>query len=418
MRKERWIVPVVVVLAIAWAAAQYVASLLFERELARALADLQARGDLRVTRSDVAPGWLSSRGTIHLSPLLGHSWHLALPYEARHGVLDTSVVGQLSLHVGEQDRRLFGDSLPSAPPRWEAHYRTLGGTLKGELRLAPFVISQTPPRQSPRLLRFEGGRIAFDGVYGDWRTRIWLAPWRLSDGDALLEVGPSMLESRYAYTPGALHFTQHDKLTIEQLSLRHPRVDLDGQALVVETRTLLDDSELRLQSQMTVGEVRSGEQMLLDGTATLDLSRINATALRELISILQRKTALGTVSPADAESNSALDRALVALLKDSPRLDLRRVDLASPMLGLAVKGDGALIFDARQLDELSPMALDDPAMRERFRRRLDGDFEWEDVPAVVALWLGQPLDTRSVTVDVVKGRVRINGRPLPPLFDR
>ena len=53
MRKERWIVPVVVVLALAWAVAQYLASLLFERELERALADLEARGDLRISRDDV-----------------------------------------------------------------------------------------------------------------------------------------------------------------------------------------------------------------------------------------------------------------------------------------------------------------------------------------------------------------------------
>ncbi len=44
MRKERLIVPVVVALAVAWLVAQYLASLLFERELARALDDLEARG--------------------------------------------------------------------------------------------------------------------------------------------------------------------------------------------------------------------------------------------------------------------------------------------------------------------------------------------------------------------------------------
>ena len=74
MRKERWIVPVVVVLAVAWAVAQYLASLLFERELARALADLEARGDLRISRSDVRQGWLSSSGVLHIAPLIGHAW--------------------------------------------------------------------------------------------------------------------------------------------------------------------------------------------------------------------------------------------------------------------------------------------------------------------------------------------------------
>ena len=39
MRKERLIVPVVLGLALVWAVAQYAASLLFERELARTLAE-------------------------------------------------------------------------------------------------------------------------------------------------------------------------------------------------------------------------------------------------------------------------------------------------------------------------------------------------------------------------------------------
>src|SRR5690554_6972131 len=76
MRKERLIVPVVVVLAVVWAVAQFLASLLFERELARALADLEARGELVVERSEVERGWLTSSGSVQVSPLLGDGWHL------------------------------------------------------------------------------------------------------------------------------------------------------------------------------------------------------------------------------------------------------------------------------------------------------------------------------------------------------
>ena len=416
MRKERWIVPVVVVLALAWAVAQYIASLLFERELERALADLEARGDLRISRDDVEQGWLRSSGVLHVAPLIGHAWHLAIPYEARHGVLDTSVFGRLDVHVGDADRRLFGDAMPASPPRWEAHYRTLGGTLQGELRLAPFLISQSPSGEAPRSLQFSGGRIAFDGVYGDWRTQVLLEAIELRDGDAVLEIGPLHHESRYAYTPGALHFTQQDKLTLDAVSLRHPQVNLDGTELVLEARTLLDDSELRLQSTLTIGEVRSGDDMLVDGEVSLELSRINAEALRSVVALARHKTALGTVSLEDAEAYSAMDRALAQLLKDSPRLDLKDVDLDSPMLGLSLKGEGVLVLDPRDLASLSLLSLDRPEMRERFRQRLDGDFEWREPPAVVALWLGLPLDTSMLGIDVVKGRLRVNGRPVPPLL--
>lgn len=44
MRKERLIVPLLVVLLLAWLSAQAVSSWLFEREMARTLADLEARG--------------------------------------------------------------------------------------------------------------------------------------------------------------------------------------------------------------------------------------------------------------------------------------------------------------------------------------------------------------------------------------
>ncbi|ALM51664.1 DUF945 family protein [Halomonas huangheensis] len=413
MRKERWIVPVVVVVALAWAVAQYLASVLFERELARALADLQARGDLQVSRTEVERGWLNSSGVIHLSPLLGHSWHLVMPYEARHGVIDTSIVGDLNIHVGEDDRLLFGEALASAPPYWEAHYRTLGGSLSGELKLAPFVISQSPLNDEPRSLSFGGGLVNFSGIYGDWRVQLQMEPWQLRDGnDAVLEIGPSRLESRYAYTSGALHFSQQDRLTIDALSLRHPLASIDGTNFVVQTHTVLDDSELRVQSQLDVGEIYSGEQLLLDGVLSLEVSRINADALRELLALLQRRATEGVPS----DQREELDRALANLLQDSPRLDIAGIDLESPMLGLSVKGDGTLILDSRRLDELSPLELQDPDMRKRFIARLDGDFEWAEVPAMVALWLGQPLGTDTVTIDVVKGQLWINGRPLPPVL--
>lgn len=416
MRKERWVVPVLVVVALAWAIAQYLASVLFERELSRAMADLQARGDLRLSRSETERGWLNSSGVIHVRPLIGRAWHLALPYEARHGVLDTRIIGDLHFHVGDDDRPLFGDSLSSAPPHWEANYRALGGTLKGELKVAPFVISQSPHNDEPRSLRFGGGLIRFSGIYGDWRVQLQMEPWQLRDGDdALLEIGPAELESRYAYTSGALHFSQQDRLTIDALSLQHPLANIEGSNLVLEVRTLLDDSELRMQCLLNVGELHSGEQLLLDGMAAVEVSRINAEALRELLALLQRRTTGGGTGD-DAPNQQQLDQALVNLLRDSPRLDITEVSLDSPMLGLSLQGEGTLVLDSRRLDELSPLALNDPAMRERFLERLDGDFEWREVPAMVALWLGQPLDTKSLTVDVAKGQLWLNGRPLPTLI--
>jgi hypothetical protein len=410
MRKERLIVPVVLGLAVFWAVAQYLAALLFERELVRALIDLEARGELVVERSEVERGWLSSSGIVQISPVLGDGWQLELTYLARHGVFSTRVEGEARPLAGPHQVRLFGDWLPSSPPRWHARYQTLGGTLEGSIQLAPFLVSQ-----GARELDFRGGQLSFGGQQGDWRLRARTQPWRLTDGVATLEAGPASLESRYAYTAGAHHFTQHDLLSIDHLAWQQPGLELEANEIVYRSHMLLDDSELRIDSELTLREVLAAEQVLLTGRVAMELSRINADAVREALAALSQEAAKAhRLEP--RELLVRLEPELVALLKDSPRLDLSEVDLESPMLGLTARGNGALFFDPRRLDELSPSRLGDEAEQARWLSRLDGDATWQEVPTVVALWLGLPLGTRDLEIDVIRGRVRVNGRPLPPLW--
>ncbi|MDI5890899.1 DUF945 family protein [Halomonas rhizosphaerae] len=413
MRKERLIVPLVVGLALLWGIAQYLSGVFFERELARALEDLAARGELAVKRSDVDRGWLESRGTIHLTPRFGQAWHLELPYVARHGVASTRIDGELRPHLGPGDRRLFGDALPSTPPTWQARYRTLGATLEGRLELAPFIVSQ-----GGRELDFRGGRITFGGVYGDWRLQARLEPWRLSDGPATLEAGPTTLESRYAYTEAAYHFSQQDLLKVERLAWHQPDLELDAHGLLLHSRTVLDEQELRVESELTLDRLVTAEQVLLSGRVAMELSRINADALRSVLAVLRDEAARGDAAQGGRELLTRLEPQLLAMLQDSPRLDIHAIALDSPMLGLEARGDGALFFDSRQFAELNLIALGDPHEQARWRARLYGDLTWHQVPKVVALWLGLPLDTQDLEIDVVRGRVRINGRPLPPVLER
>ena len=413
MRKERLIVPVVVGLALLWAVAQAIASLLFERELVRALEDLAARGDLLVERSDVERGWLESSGTLHLTPRFGRAWHLALPYEARHGVINTRIDGTLKPHLGLADRRLFGDLLPSSPPRWQARYHTLGATLRGRLVLSPFFVSQ-----QARALEFRGGEVTFSGVYGDWRLQADLAPWRLSDGATTLETGPVTLESRYAYTEDAYHFTQQDLLKVEGLTWRQPDLALDASGLMLQSRTTLDEAELRVESELTLDRLMAADEVLLTGRLAVELSRINADALRRVLAVLRDEAARGETDREGGALLARLEPDLLGMLEDSPRLDIHAVDLDSPMLGLDARGDGALFFDAGALEALNLAALDQPEEQARWRSRLYGDVTWDQVPPVVALWLGLPLGTEDLAIDVVRGRVRINGRPLAPILER
>lgn len=408
MRKERLIVPVLAGLALAWALAQTVAGLLFERELARAVEDLQARGELSIRRSDVERGWLTSRGVLHLSPLFGDAWHLDVAYRARHGVLGTSLDGSLRPHLPAEGETAPDDAALS-PPTWKAGYNPFTASFDGVLTLSPVVF-----HQQGRTLSLEGGRLAFQGEAGDWRLRARLAALDLEDGDTRLRAGPLVLESRYTYTEGAEHFNQRDRLRVQGLAWRSPELALDADEITLRTRTVLDASELRLRARLDLGQILAGEEVLLAGGLTAELSRIEAGALRDLVDRLRREAARGHAGD-DHDAVAELAPALRALLVDSPRLDILAADLDSPMLGLSLDGRGVLVFDGRDLEALDPLALDEPGERAEWRRRLDGDFLWQDLPPVIALWLGLGLDTRELQIDVARGQVRLNGRPLPPL---
>lgn len=205
---------------------------------------------------------------------------------------------------------------------------------------------------------------------------------------------------------------------MQGLAWRQPDLALDASGLVLHSRTTLDEAELRIQSELTLDRLMAADEVLLTGRLAAELSRINADALRRVLAVLRDEAARGET---DRESGALLARLepdLLGLLADAPRLDLHTVDLDSPMLGLDARGDGALFFDADDLEALDLAALDDPEEQARWRERLYGDVTWDQVPPVVALWLGLPLGTEDLAIDLVRGRVRINGRPLPPILER
>lgn len=402
MRLERLIVPILSVLALGWAVAQTMAGLLFERELTRAMADLQARGELRIQRSGVSRGWLASRGVLHLSPALSDSWHLDVTYRARHGIFGTDLDGTLRSHLerGEGDG---GAAHDGQSPRWKARYHTLTSTFDGALELSPVEL-----RQHDRSLTLKGGRVAFHGGVGDWQVRARLESVRLEDGDRRFEGGPFVLESRYAYTQGAYHFSQDDLLRLANLRWVSPDLTLAGDEALLTSHAVLDEEELRVHGTLELGRVYAAGEVLLSGSLSLELSRLNADALRELLGQLRTEA-----TRANGISSRALASSLRRLMRDSPRLDILDVSLDSPMLGVNLSGNGVLVFDARDLEALNPLDLASKAEQARWRRRLDGDFLWRKLPPVVALWLRLPLGTQDLQIDVVRGRLRINGRPLP-----
>ena len=413
MRKERLIVPVLAALTVAWLVAQLVSSVLFERSLSQALGDLEARGEWRVKRITSDPGWLSSQGTILLSPLLGRPWRLELTYDARHGILASDITGTLRPRLDGAFQQAVGSVSAPSMPRWEGRYQTYTGRSEMHVALPPLVITQ-----HGRKLAVRGARLQLRGVYGDWRLQGKLEQLSLTDHDARLSLGPVALESRYTYIDGAYHFNQHDNLRIEQLTLSHPKLNLAFSPLVIHTDMALDERELRIDGELTLDGVRLTEEApdasALNGRVQVTLSRLNADAVRRVFAQLRQETAWGDSDMPVAEGIlQRLEPALLRVLADSPRLDISAIALESPLLGIPVEADGTLFFDARALDELSITALDQPAMQARFLDRLDGDITWHDAPTVAALWLGLPLSARELTFDLVQGTWRVNGRALP-----
>ncbi|GAA3898452.1 hypothetical protein GCM10022228_06380 [Halomonas cibimaris] len=418
MRKERLIVPVLALLVIAWLAAQLVSSVLFERSLSQALADLQARGEWRVKRLDNDAGWLNSQGTVLLSPLLGRPWQLRLDYRARHGIVTSDITGRLRPLLDGALQKAVGEvSAPSAP-RLTGRYYTYSGRSEMRLTLAPLTVTQRD-----RTLRVRGARLKLRGVYGDWRLTAGLDELALVDGEARLALGPASLESRYTYTDGAYHFYQHDRLRIEKLSLAHPDLALRAAPLELHTDMTLDERELRIDGELTFDNVwlpdKAPQTPAFNGHLAATLSRLDADAVRGVFARLREdalhsETLRGDAAAADAGGVvERLSPLLRQVLRESPRLDISDIALTSPLLNIRVDADGALFFDARRLEALDPARLDEPAMQARFRRRLDGDITWHGAPAVAALWLGLGLEERELTFDLVRGRWRVNGRPLP-----
>lgn len=416
MRKERLIVPTLAVIAVVWVAAQLLSSILFERSLHQALEDLEARGEWRVSRTESRQGWLSSHGRLILSPLLGRPWRLELNYNARHGILSTDVEGSLLPRLDTVLQQAVGEVTAPSVPRWQGRYHTLSGHSELRLALAPFVI-----QQNGRELSVRGARLRLEGVFGDWRMRAMLDQLTLTDGMSQLAVGPTVLESRYTYTDGAYHFSQRDHLNIETLQLSYPAFVMQLSPLDLRSHMILDEGELRIKGELEVGDVlvpsEAPDTPLMNGRIEMELSRLNADAVRHGIRRLRQEAAWGDSSLPMAEGLLArLEPDLRNMLSDSPRLDVMTVAIDSPLLGIRLDADGALFFDARKLDELSVVDLDKDKEQAKWLERIDGDFTWREAPTVAALWLGLPLGTRELQFDVIRGVWRVNGRPMPELW--
>ncbi|QJQ96919.1 MULTISPECIES: DUF945 family protein [Halomonadaceae] len=413
MRKGKLVVVALGVLGVGYLAAQAYSSTMFERELSGALENIKQRQDVQVSRAQVSRGWFISRGEVHLVPLNGDEWRLVIPYTARHGLLATRAEGAVSLTLGEAGEPLFGERVEAPMPRWAAEYRTLEQTFQATLHMAPFE-DQRPGW----LLAFGGTDLTLEGRRGDMTLSGQVAAWQWSRGSEFLAAGPLVLESQYRYDGAPGHFLQRDDLHLSRLSYRQghgPAWELD--ALSYRGETKLGSDSLDLTARLSLGEARLGAQPILAGQLDLALTRIDADGVRALADHLRDEVALlKAEGELDAALLARLEPYLLDMLIDSPRLVVESLRLASPVLDMQIALDGALTFTGDNVEELSLRNLDDPIQQQRWRSRLNGHFICHDLPLLVSLQLGLPLDTTELSIDVIDGEVWLNQQAMPSLF--
>ncbi|MGC3873181.1 DUF945 family protein [Halomonas sp. GXIMD04776] len=432
MRKVWFAVATVVVLGAGYLGAQAYSSHVFERELSRTLEHARANPQWQVTRDEVERGWFHSRGRLQLSHIDNAQWRLSLPYDARHGLLSTRISGALqgyrheasntsgegrndSVESPVQGRTaLFGDILDSAEPRWVTTLHTLDRRAKGRLDIPSFTLSREEGQLSS-----EGAEFTLDGHVSDISIKGSIAPLKLRSEAAKIVTGPLSIDSRYQVADGGKSLFQHSELSLDRLHYTNrQQAPITLLGLSYEGDSRLDD-QLTINASIALDEARVAGEAMLSGRLDVRLDRLNGNAVRRLQSQsaqLIEEQGGDFWSLSDAQRKTLIRRlesSLLATLVDSPRFNLEGITLQSALFGVDVRGHGELIFEGDDSQALDIEALLN-GNAQAWREHLNGGFSWQGVPPLVALQLGLPPGTRQVDMQIERGNVLVNGRPLPP----
>lgn len=415
MRKGLVAVTAVVLVGGGYLAAQVYSSERFDDELARGLKSLEESEDVTFERKNIEQGWFTSSGEILLTLKRDERFSLSFPYTANHGLTSTRLSGEME--VVADDQTLFADKLEAAPPRWHAEIETLSGDFTGRLDFSAMDIQDADDR-----LISQGGFFTVKGQPNDVHLDGEIAPLEFRDEEGSLKLGRLTLTSRYQQDETGQERDQQANVALDSLTMArdyNPTVELVD--LSYQGDLSLGAEELQLGGTFKLGEARVGDEPLLSGELAFSLSQINADAVRTLETALDDETAGGTPIEElnDAEFSALLERLepqLLALFVDSPTLTLDHLAVKSDMLSMDTELSGELTFDGEGAENLSFEDLDQPKQRLRWVRRLNGQFDWQDVPPMAVMQLGLPMTTERLNILIENGRPSVNGQPLPPLL--
>lgn len=411
MHKKRWIGGgcLLLLFGIGWCAAQAWSSHAGEQALERLTARLDAREGWQASRHDVEQGWWHSSGVLRLETVVveGSSLRVALPYHVRHGVLSSHLDGEAVVtRAGET--LLAAD----AAPTWQATYRTLSGDMKGRLTWSAFTSRGVLPQAAS--LEVGAGELMLNGHAGDVRYHLRSAPWRVSLGEASLELGKFDVEGRHR--GDAQNFHHSMDLSLASLAW-HEGAPFSLNALDFEADLRLDDDTFGYHGEGNVANIAVAGQSVASGRMSLGLERVDADALRALIARMHEE-GLGAGSGRDGASVDATSRwarltpLIVNVLRDSPRLTLETLQVTSEAFGVDSRAFGELTLDGDESASLMATPVTSPAFWRHLQQRLDGHITLVDAPALLALHLGLPPETPRLVFRVDAGQWRVNKRAL------
>ncbi|MCT8468635.1 YdgA family protein [Chromohalobacter canadensis] len=416
MHKKRWIGGgcLLLLLGIGWCAAQAWSSHVGEQALERLTARLDARDGWQASRHEVEQGWWHSSGVLRLETAASEDGPLrvALPYRVRHGVLSSHLDGEAVVtHAGET--LLAADSAPT----WQASYRTLSGDMKGRLEWPAFTSSDVLPEAAS--LEVGAGELMLRGHAGDVRYHLRSAPWRVSLGEASLDIGAFDVEGRHR---GDARTFQHTaRLSLATLTWQGG-APFSLNALNYEADMRLDDDTFGYHGEGDVADIAVAGQSVASGRMSLGLERVDADALRALVERMREsslgESSLGADSNRDVTSVDETSRwgdltpLMVDVLRDSPRLTLETLQVTSEAFGVDSRAFGELTLDGDDSASLAATPATSPAFWRRLQQRLDGQVTLVDAPALLALHLGLPPETPRLVFRVDAGQWRVNERAL------
>ncbi|OLO03082.1 DUF945 family protein [Salinicola socius] len=424
---------IVIVAAAGYLGAQAYSSQRFDSEIDELVSRLDASPDWQVSRDDVDSGWFHSSGRIearyleaaqNTDPVV-----VEVPYEASHGLLETTLNGEVQIR-GSEGEALFGEVIESeGPVTWTGRFLTREQKLQAHFMLPSFSQTVSVPAQqvagettAPRDMQLDFAGLTLDLEQVDDKVTFnGEAPrLQMADDQADILVEGTSLSGAFEGNEKAFH--QAMSLTIPTTTVTpngNPAVVSKDVSYAVEAT--LDAEQLAMQLQMKMGETRVQDQSVFDGGFALTLDHVDGDAYRSLVAALDEHLT-DIQSAIDADDDQQLQSALQplrpsikAVLAGSPHLSLDSLTANSPVLGMKMRGSGELGIDGDGIESWDLDTMNVETLQRVLLPRLEGRLTLEGAPAMMLMALGLPMSRDPLQVELADGVLQLNGQRMPLL---